>query len=245
MAQQINNTVADNIGSAQFLNSLNVKVFPSTLRNTFDPSARLTTEYNLCSIINRLVDQESFVISSNIEDTIFYFNIHGYIFSVKSSEINKSAFEIIKEKTNWIASSQPGSNSVIYAHIFVKYDHSPGLDIDNIDNYQKTWAQLQGDDGKIDNSKFIKTGVNPNEAIYTGLLLSDSSDPIVLKTEWQINTSSVHYCLPLFEVYGGSGQDLLWRIVPDSQIKFKTGTEYLTADKYKYYRSVTIDDGVL
>lgn len=56
-------------------------VFPST--NSSDPKEKIITEYNICNIVNRLVDREAFVISAvNTESELaITFNISGYIFS--------------------------------------------------------------------------------------------------------------------------------------------------------------------
>lgn len=56
-------------------------VFPST--NSSDPKEKIITEYNICNIVNRLVDREAFVISAaNTESGLaITFNIGGYIFS--------------------------------------------------------------------------------------------------------------------------------------------------------------------
>lgn len=56
-------------------------VFPST--NSADPKEKIITEYNICNIVNRLVDREAFVISAvNTEYGLaITFNISGYIFS--------------------------------------------------------------------------------------------------------------------------------------------------------------------
>ena len=247
--------MANQITNPKFINSLDVKVFPSTLRSTYDPSARLTTEYNLCSLINRLVNQESFIISSNINDKVFYFNIHGYIVSVNSSDVSKSAFDVIKEKTN-LTPPNTGFEvgSIIYAHMFIKYDYSPGIDqvIADPTKYEQTWSQLQGSDGKKNAEgtgiQVLNSGDNAELAIYTGLWLTDSSDSIVFDG-WDIVADSTHYALPLFRAYGNDGENLLWEIYPDSQIKFKTGVENLGliggVTQYKHHRSVVIDDGVL
>ena len=56
-------------------------VFPST--NSSDPKEKIITEYNICNIVNRLVDREAFVISAvnTGSELAITFNISGYIFS--------------------------------------------------------------------------------------------------------------------------------------------------------------------
>lgn len=71
-------------------------VFPST--NSSDPKEKIITEYNICNIVNRLVDRDAFVISATSEGSklSISFNIHGYIFSTDNlwdetlpSDVNK------------------------------------------------------------------------------------------------------------------------------------------------------------
>lgn len=56
-------------------------VFPST--NSGDPKEKIITEYNICNIVNRLVNRDAFVISATSIDSKLNisFNIKGYIFS--------------------------------------------------------------------------------------------------------------------------------------------------------------------
>lgn len=233
------------ITDPKFIKSLNIKVFPNTLRNTFDPSSRLSTEYNLCSIINRLVDQESFIITQNIADNIFQFNIKGYIISIKNPLVDQPAFNLIREAVNTDQTFSPGTK--IYAHIRVKHDYSPIINassVSYVSAQEQTWAQFQGLDLKGDNTYNTDlTSVDPANVVYSGVCFTTSS----LAPEYTNETipdSGDHYCLPLFE-YNGSN----WEIYPDSQIKFKTGREKVgtngTTNIYKYHRSVKIDDGVL
>jgi hypothetical protein len=69
-----------------------ISVFPCGGRNaTYDQFARLTTEYNLVSIINRLVDKKSFIVTSHnafsgkedAPSSSYMFNIGGYLFNVE------------------------------------------------------------------------------------------------------------------------------------------------------------------
>ena len=59
------------------LESNKISIFPTPNRGaTYQPQARLVTEFNLTNIVNRLVDKESFVISYENNEIIF--NIYGY-----------------------------------------------------------------------------------------------------------------------------------------------------------------------
>lgn len=63
-------------------------VFPST--NSNEPKEKIITEYNICNIVNRLVNRDAFVISAVKSDTStgselsISFNIRGYIFSTNN-----------------------------------------------------------------------------------------------------------------------------------------------------------------
>ena len=85
--------MVDNIVSDNKVYSDNIRVYPCSNRNPeSDYMARLTTEYNLVSIINRLVDMKSFCVStfySHSLDSISYisefmFNINGYLFNLNN-----------------------------------------------------------------------------------------------------------------------------------------------------------------
>ena len=69
----------------QYVASSNVNIFPSTRRvYPQDFSARLMTESSIARIINKLIDKEGFIISSELNDTSFEFNIFGYYFQIKN-----------------------------------------------------------------------------------------------------------------------------------------------------------------
>ena len=75
--------------------SNNIRVFPTTQRENVDPSAKFTTEYNLTSLLNKLLDRKAFVITSDdyfkcinkIVDSL-EFNIMGYFFSINSLDLS-------------------------------------------------------------------------------------------------------------------------------------------------------------
>lgn len=77
------------------VNSNYINVFPSAARNwgRTDPFSRLMSESSLVSIINKLVDTQSFVIT-NVYDggKPFEFNVFGYYFKVRrASDITDSS----------------------------------------------------------------------------------------------------------------------------------------------------------
>lgn len=85
----------------------NISVFPCGNRQGQDIQARLNTEYNLVSIINKLVDMKSFCVTSSVSDKgQFLFNVGGYLFSVAN-------VDDLKDKLN------DSGKSYLYAGICV------------------------------------------------------------------------------------------------------------------------------
>jgi hypothetical protein len=72
------------------IKSTKVKVFPTAFRGPstgttkYNPESRLTTEFNVTNLINRLSSKDSFVISW--ANSIVIFNIHGYYFEINLDE---------------------------------------------------------------------------------------------------------------------------------------------------------------
>lgn len=66
-----------------FLNKNNIHVFPVTNKPS-EKQSRLTTEYNITNIVNRLLDTKSFVITSGAvtAESALEFNIQGYYVKV-------------------------------------------------------------------------------------------------------------------------------------------------------------------
>lgn len=67
-----------------YINSNSIDVFPCANRGgNHNLQSRLTSEYNLTNIINQLIDQDSFVITTSLTSGgPLSFNIHGYYFNV-------------------------------------------------------------------------------------------------------------------------------------------------------------------
>lgn len=199
--------------------SENIIVFPATQR-TKDAAASFTTEYNLTSLINKLLDVDAFVVSHELEstgDTIknIQFNIRGYYFD---------CVNIQKPDT-----TLPDDTLYLNAQIQIKranYSTS-----DNFQNYQ----QLQGID--ITNS--------PNEDVYKGLDLAWETeahfpDPSTGKLESIIDMSAEPTEIITFTLIKRqkNGESYTFTIPQESKLKLKT-------TKNGSQRSVTIDDGVL
>ena len=67
-----------------YINSSNIEVFPSARRGGTNPESRLFAESSVVSIVNKLIDTDGFVISTNLSEDPFEFNIQGYYFKVDS-----------------------------------------------------------------------------------------------------------------------------------------------------------------
>lgn len=140
------------------IKSSSISVFPCANRGKFEDTnfnlqSRLTSEYNLTSIINQLVDKNSFVISpsdiSRAVDTSspISFNINGYYFKIDTIE-------------NAIGDFSNASN--LYASIQLMTTNVPGFgDMIELSD-TKNSDQVAGD-----------TGQTLDDAVFTGLDISD------------------------------------------------------------------------
>lgn len=113
--------------------SSNIRVYPCSNRNPeSDYIARLTTEYNLVSIINRLVDMKSFCVSTFQDyslDTISYisefmFNVNGYLFTINNSMQFTQLVTYLQEQFNNAfaeesVNNKQSQNDTLYACICV------------------------------------------------------------------------------------------------------------------------------
>lgn len=120
-----------------YISSNNIQVFPTSNRNdAYDRNARLTTEQNLTSIINRLTGTNSFVI--NGLDIIDNFitkgscNINGYLFDILDnidiSSITKNGYIYFKIsiKRTYL------DNNIYFDELYsLDKDNTTVLDLDN------------------------------------------------------------------------------------------------------------------
>lgn len=177
-----------------YLNSEAVGVFPTTGRPQKDPLGRLTTEYNLTSLINTLLDVDGFVITHNIDgfdndsEEAFQFNIKGYIFT-------------IHKIGNFLSTSDFSNASNLFASIKIKIDAGSSTTSTGNENLNRIQS-IVGIDA-------VEGNYNGK---YTGLNISpeDPTDPS--------NTSL--YSLHILEKRG----DNKWYIPEESKIKLKTST---------------------
>lgn len=141
------------------IKSSSISVFPCANRGEFGGNAnfnlqsRLTSEYNLTSIINQLVDKKSFVISpSNTSIAVdtsspISFNINGYYFKIDSIETAIGEFS--------------NSNN-LYASIQLMTTNVPGFG-DMIElSATGNSDEVAGDSGQT-----------LDDAVFTGLDISD------------------------------------------------------------------------
>lgn len=108
-----------------YANSSDIFVFPTTKREMSGSSrsSRLFTEQNLVSIVNKLLDVESFVISD--DGNVIYFNIYGYLFELSKQNLGNLI-------TNVTQGSSVSKGSSIWANIFIEktgdYEELYGID---------------------------------------------------------------------------------------------------------------------
>ena len=125
------------------IQSNNIRVFPTTQRENADPSAKFTTEYNLTSLLNKLLDRKAFVITSDEDLKKGYkvaegkidsleFNIMGYFFTISNLEL-----------TQIITASSPISGYIDAAIEIKKQDY---VEISTGQHEFKNWWQLKGTD---------------------------------------------------------------------------------------------------
>lgn len=178
-----------------YLDSKAVGVFPTTGRPQKDPLGRLTTEYNLTSLINTLLDVDGFVITHNIDGFdsnskgAFQFNIKGYIFTIhKIGDFLKS----LNNPTD--ASLSNASN--LFASIELKLDAGSSATSTGDENLNRIQSIV---------------GIDDDKGKYKGLTISseDPTDP----------DNKYLYSLHILEK-----RENKWYIPEDSKIKLKTST---------------------
>lgn len=209
-----------------YLNSTNIGVFPTSGRPQYDPLGRLTTEYNLTSMLNNLLSVDGFVITdpgaytetgydlgSNSITTIkqpFQFNIKGYIFT-------------IHDVNSLIEGANENSYTEIYAHLII--DENIGTTLtktateDGNKNVQRI-TSIHNTDTEQDDGSYKYKGIEFNNS------LEDTSDR-------DQSSNQSHYALKILEKIGSE-----WYIPEESKIKFKTTTA-------GNRRDISIDDGIL
>jgi len=143
------------------IKSTQIRVFPTVHRNmkvSGDIYSRHTSEDFLTSIVNRLIDEDGFVITvkDDFHNTSpFRFNIHGYYFNVETlDDIIDSFDHPVDEEGNPLPAIEGGS--VLYAYIKTK-------------DMGGNWKELLGnDESSVVNEPPIESYT------YTGLVITDT-----------------------------------------------------------------------
>lgn len=205
-----------------FLNSNNIGVFPTTGRPQHDPLGRLTTEYNLTSILNNLLGVDAFVITDpgstqdgeenpiynpstgeSQNEIEFKFNIKGYVFTIYDLKA------LIDNNFN-------NNSENIYANLKINRDSLQAS------NDNKNLQLIQSINGGDEVSGYLGDNKTPIYK-YKGVEFTDEPNTMY------------NYSLKILEKRGGSGN---WYIPYESKIKFLT-------NKAGNRRDISIDDGEL
>ena len=204
--------------------SSNIDVYPCTNRSfSGDVNSRYHTEYNLVSIVNRLVDRKSFCVSTSVVSSDFTFNIGGYLFTLDSEGV---------AAVKGICSEQ---YPYVYACICVgtrgNYQELLPLDNDVMDSVVEGTSQFYGITFVAHNA-LISPGSKGSGWEKGGDGTGDVFDEFGVASG--ASSTFKKYILPImYKVDGAS-----YIVPPDSIIKFVTSTDGSS-------HSVTIDDGEL
>ena len=222
-----------------YINSASIKVFPCGGRNKdSDPLARLTTEYNLVSIINRLVDKDSFIVTTHengtrISDTkyqneYYQVNIGGYLFTINAvKDIFDAAASTSSEGQYLNASIRVDTDS--YYQQLGPLTELPSYTYDNgiLDNdYGFVGISFDCSDEKFQNTSELTL-------FERSFVIDDETGTYYLKSDGNYTkTEPANY---IGKKYSPTNN---WVECEDSKIKFETKIDGSA-------RSVRIDDGEL
>ena len=205
------------------ISSNQIRVFPTSQREGIDPAAKFTTEYNLTSIINKLLDTKAFVIDNTLSIdrnilTKLEFNIMGYYFFIENVDLQ----------------SIEGTGSYLNASITVNYNQYTG---DRDSSTLFNWASLQGVDDEDD-------------LFYSGVTLKWEADPSYVSKNNNNNNkenitseavsspqggNDITYTFTILR-RSGNTNDATYSIPDECKIRFKTDD---------IHHSLCIDDGVI
>lgn len=165
-----------------YLGSSDIKIYPSAQRSDiYDRNAKLTTEQNLISLINRLTGQDSFVISG-LDITsdgrtlkAGSCNIHGYLFNIlndidiSSQQLNASPnsylYLVIRLKVNEVT-----YKNLTNSEVKTKYEELSAIDLNYIENGQlSNNLNFDGADGNKFTGLMLYVGdenYKPNDNTY-------------------------------------------------------------------------------
>ena len=117
-----------------YLSSDNVSVFPTTRRTHSQKfSTRLMTESAIARIINKLIDYEGFVISDEINNTLFELNLWGYYFQLTDFlTLLNSSFNNIAVGSNVTAVIYIDTSNSQFEELYVPAENSSQLQFQGI-----------------------------------------------------------------------------------------------------------------
>ena len=86
---------------ADFTGHNNFRIFPNSQTEAGD-GTEFVTEYNISSIVNKLIEEDGFVISSSFpaDNGVFQFNIQGYYIEVKNDVLTSILNELWNRRNN-------------------------------------------------------------------------------------------------------------------------------------------------
>ena len=226
--------------SENYIESNQIHVFPCSNRINY-PYDRLLTEYNLVSMINRLVDKKSFVVTTHIPDNQvlngdpFMFNINGYLFTTSIGKIKDLSISLlenqdsvtiygcIKVSTTTSGYGQNQTLETVVSEVLVEHDD----DVENTSNGETSTL--------VSNSSvsYNSTELQPMD--------SDSLDSTQGKftgVKFSTSTLADHVCLALVQITKSSSNAYNYSVPEESKVKFQTISD-------GSFRSVVIDDGEL
>lgn len=172
-----------------FLKSTAVRVFPTAYRKsvtttdtngvststTYNPEAKLNTEFNLTTLVSRITDRDSFVIDYNQTDKKMTISIHGYWFELQLSDAiteGSPLWATISIKDNAPSATASDNTSFSIPTLYSMKDGATVLEnLDDasgdfygiaLDTAEPTAAdgryslQLLGADGEVPESSYLK-----------------------------------------------------------------------------------------
>ena len=214
-----------------YLNSNRVRVFPTTQREKFDPAAKFTTEYNLASLINKLLDTKAFVLSDNVSTNNnilnkLEFNIMGYYFFIENVDLSNL--------TDYATTSNTFLNATIKI-TEAQYNAAESTDVggNEVTSSLNNWWKLEGDDNNDDNSYSGISFSWQNSSTFETGEQSNQKDDNINESE-STDGKYIVYTFTILKRNSSGG----YEIPQESKIRFKTS-------KSGSKHSLMIDDGEL
>lgn len=154
------------LGDKNLFNSNAIKMYPSSKRSdAFDRNARLTTEQNIISMVNRLTTRDAFVINGmdiveNTDDETTTYakyilksgscNIHGYLFTITADKYISN--ELITDSNMWLYLTITTKRTTVTANDNTSMTYEELVHADT--------SSIVGSGNILDNSDNLFTGLN-------------------------------------------------------------------------------------